>query len=93
MKSASSNTDDADTETSVQESVVQVGAFKGRHAAIFSGFAVEDEVDGKQGTTENSTAIDEALGEVSRGSRVGEGRWLLISSTERVLKGVAEGAS
>ena len=43
VKSASSDTDDADSEASVQESVVQVGAFEGRHAAIFSGFAVEDE--------------------------------------------------
>lgn len=43
VKSASSDTDDADSETSVQESVVQVGALERRHAAIFSGFAVEDE--------------------------------------------------
>lgn len=47
VKSASSDTDDADAETSVQESVVQVGAFKWGHAAIFSGFAVEDEAANK----------------------------------------------
>ena len=43
VKSASSNTDDADAETSVQESVVQIGAFKWGHAAIFSSLTVEDE--------------------------------------------------
>jgi hypothetical protein len=43
VEGASSDTDDSNTETSVEESVVQVGAFKWRHAAIFSGFAVEDE--------------------------------------------------
>jgi hypothetical protein len=43
VKGASSYTDDSNTETSVEESVVQVGAFKRRHAAIFSGFTVEDE--------------------------------------------------
>lgn len=43
VKSASSNTDNADAETSVQESVVQVGAFKWGHTAIFSSFTVEDE--------------------------------------------------
>jgi hypothetical protein len=43
VKGASSNTDDSNTETSVEESVVQVGAFERRHTAIFSGFAVEDE--------------------------------------------------
>jgi hypothetical protein len=43
VKGASSNTDDSNTETSVEESVVQVGAFERRHTAIFSGFAIEDE--------------------------------------------------
>ena len=43
VKGASSNTNDTNTETSVEESVVQVGAFEWRHTAIFSGFTVEDE--------------------------------------------------
>jgi hypothetical protein len=89
VKGASSDTDDTNSETSVQESVVQVGAFEWRHATIFSGFAVEDEagtesaflsvvqiwshsLDGKKSTTEDGTAIEKALGEVSRGGRVGE---------------------
>lgn len=42
VKGASGDTDDSDTKTSVQESVIQVGAFEWRHAAIFSGLAVED---------------------------------------------------
>jgi hypothetical protein len=110
VKGASSNTDDTNSETSVQESVVQVGAFKWRHAAIFSGFAVEDEavtesalllvvqiwshsLDGKKSTTEDGTAIEKALGEVSRGGRVGEGG--LLSELGGALEGAGclEGAA
>lgn len=39
-------------------------------------------LDGKQGATEDGTAIEKTLGEVSRGSRVGEGGGLLVSTTE-----------
>jgi hypothetical protein len=114
VKGASSDTDDADSQTSVKESVVQVGAFEWRHAAIFSGFAVEDEagtesallsvvqswscsLDGKKSTTEDGTAIEKALGEVSRGGRVGEGGLLselggALEAASR-LEGAAESCS
>jgi hypothetical protein len=114
VKGASSDTDDTNSEASVEESVVQVGAFEWRHAAIFSGFAVEDEavvksaflsvvqiwsrsLDGKKSTTEDGTAIEKALGEVSRGGRVGEDG--LLSELRRALEcagcleGAAEGCS
>ena len=45
VHSARSNTDDTNAEASVQECVVEVGALEGRHAAILSCLAVEDQVD------------------------------------------------
>lgn len=47
-------------------------------------------LDGKQSTTEDGTAIEKALSEVSRGGRVGERRGLLVIATEAGLKGVSE---
>jgi hypothetical protein len=110
VKGASSDTDDTNSETSVEKSVVQVGAFEWRHAAIFSGFAVEDEartesaflsvihswshsLDGEKSTTEDGTAIEKALSEVSRGGRVGERG--LLSELGRALEGAGclEGAA
>ncbi len=54
-------TDDTNTQTSVQKRRIQVGSLVGRHAAIFSGFAVEDEVDGDDSTTEDSTTCQKSL--------------------------------
>lgn len=45
MKCARSDADDADPEASVEEGLVEIGSFVGRHAAIFARFTVEDEVD------------------------------------------------
>jgi hypothetical protein len=50
---------DSDTQTSVQEGVVEVLALKGRHAAVLSGLAVEDGVDGDERTAEDGTADQE----------------------------------
>jgi hypothetical protein len=77
----------------VEEGLVEVGALKGRHAAVLASLAVEDEVDGDDGASEDGTAIEKALSEVSRGGRVGERRGLLIVATEAGLKGVSESCS
>lgn len=81
------DTNDADSESGVQECVVEVGALKGRHAAVFTRLAVEDEVDGQQSSSEDGATVHEALRQVATG---GDGVVciLLVTTTERLLEGV-----
>lgn len=45
----------------MQECVVEVGAFEGWHAAIFTSLPVEDEVYGDETAAEDRAAVDKAL--------------------------------
>ena len=54
--------DDADTQARVQEGLVEIFPLKRWHAAIFSCFAVEDEVCGEDRSTDDGSAVEEALG-------------------------------
>ena len=56
------NADDADAQACVHECFVEELSLKGWHAAIFSGFAVEDEVCGEDCTANDGSAVEEALG-------------------------------
>lgn len=65
VQSSSGNTDDTNTKTSVQESVVQVAALKWRHATVLSRFAVEDHVRNQNRSSDDGSAIQQTLGEVA----------------------------
>ena len=54
--------DDADAQACVQEGLVEVLTLKRWHAAIFSCFAVEDEVCGEDCSADDGSAVEEALG-------------------------------
>ena len=73
----------------MQEGLVKIFPLKGWHAAIFSCFAVEGEVCGEDRSTDDGSAVEEALGQ-----RSGIGRdyltWLLdIGAAEGLLEGVS----
>ena len=54
---------DADAQACVHECFVEELSLKGWHAAIFSCFAVEDEVCGEDCSADDGGAVEEALGE------------------------------
>lgn len=70
MKSASGNSNDSDSKSSVHECFVQVFALKRGHASIFPGFSVENEVDRDECGAENTSTIEEALLEVAGLNRI-----------------------
>ena len=57
MQGTGSDADDSEAETGVQEGVVQVSALEEWHTAILARFAVEDQVDGDESSTEDSCAV------------------------------------
>lgn len=65
MESASGNSDDSDSQSGVQESVIQITSLKWWHSSIFSCFAVEDQVDGKQRSSKDCAAVQQALGDIA----------------------------
>lgn len=91
MQCACGHTNDADAQSSVQKRLIEIGAFVGWHAAIFTSLAVEDQVDCKECTTEDGAAIDEALGQVALCDGIG-GRGSLVGAARRGLEGGANDA-
>lgn len=85
MQSASSDTNDTNTKSSVHKRLVQVAALKRRHATILSGFAVEDEVRCQDSTTDDSGTVDQLLGDVATLNIVGG---LHVGATESILEGL-----
>ena len=65
VKCASGDSDDSDTKSSVHKGFVQVFALKRRHASIFSGFSVENEVDRDKRGAKNTGTIEETLLEIA----------------------------
>lgn len=70
---ASRQANDSDSQTGVQEGVVQILALVDGHAAIFTGLAVEDGIDGDEGTAKDGAAHEQLAG----GGRAGGGGLLL----------------
>lgn len=66
MQCARRDADDPQAHPRVQEGLVQVAPLERRHAAIFSGFAVEEQVGADQGRANQSRADDELLSEIAR---------------------------
>jgi len=86
MKSAGSNANDTDTKSSVHESLVQEAPLVSGHSAVLAGLTVKDQVGCQDGTTDDGTAIQQLLGEVTGSSRVG---LLHVGTAEGILKGLA----
>lgn len=87
VQSPRSEGDDTDAQASVHEGLVQVFTLIHRHSTIFTRLSVEDQVCGNDGSTNQSTAIEKSLRQVSTGSRVGglvRGR--LIAALEAIAK-------
>ena len=85
MQSPSSDTDDTNTKSSVQERLVQEAALKRGHAAIFSGFAVEDQVRCKDSTTDDGRSVKQLLSKVASLDIVGR---LHVGAAESILEGL-----
>ena len=85
MQSPSSNTNNPDTKSSVHKGFIQIRPFKRRHSAVFSSFAVEDEVRCHDSSTDDSCAIDQLLGQVALRSI---GGLLHVGATECILEGL-----
>lgn len=89
MQCARGNTDDAQAHSRVQERLVQVAPLEGRHAPIFSGLAVEEQVRADQRRANQSGADYELLSEVAR-VRPRSLVWLLhVVAAKGILKGGA----
>lgn len=85
----SSNADDTDSESSVQERVVEVGSLEWRHAAILAGLAVEDEVDRQECATKDGAAVNQSLSNVALCERVRRCGGL-IAALAALLEGISE---
>lgn len=58
-----SNTDNSNSQSSVQECLVEVCALEQWHATILAGLAVEDNVDGEKRSTEDGASVEHTLEE------------------------------
>ncbi len=65
MKSPRRDSDDADSKSSVHESLIQVFSFEKRHATILPRFPVEDKIRCDNSASEDSSAIQELLCEIA----------------------------
>ena len=45
----------------MHECLIEVFSLEGRHASIFSRFSIEYQVDGEEGATEDTGAVEESL--------------------------------
>ena len=73
---------DSNSETGVQEGVVQVGALERGHAAILARLAVEDEVDSQQCSADEAGAHEQTLADIALRDGVGGPGGLLIAAAE-----------
>ena len=64
VESAGGNADDTETETGMQEGLIEKVPLKGGHAAIFSGFSVKNDVRRNDGPSNNSGSVDELLRQI-----------------------------
>lgn len=87
MHGACSDSDDTNTEASVQERIVEVGALEGWHAAILTSLAVEDQVDAEEGCAEDTSAVEEALSHIALRERVGRDSLLVRAAEGRLELG------
>ncbi len=89
MQCARRDTYDPEPHPRVQEGLVQVAALERWHAAIFSGFAVEEQVGANQGGADQSRADDELLSEIARVRPRRLVRLLDVVAAKGILKGGA----
>lgn len=89
VESASGNSNDSDSQSGVQESVIQIASLKWWHSSIFSRLAVEDQVDGKQRSSKDCAAIQQALGNIALRERV-LWRRSLVSPLARLAECLSE---
>lgn len=59
------NCNDTDSQTGVQESVIQVAPFVRRHSAILSRFAVEDQVRSDDCSSDDGSSVEQSLSKVA----------------------------
>lgn len=90
MEGTSSNADDTDTKTSMQEGIVQIAPLEGRHTSIFSCLTVEDDVRSDNGAADNGSTVDQLLRQVARalGSLVSRLHICPATTTESILEGL-----
>lgn len=87
VQSSSSNTDNTNSESSVQESVVQEASFVRRHAAVLSRLTVEDEVRRQDSSTNDGGSVEQSLGDVA--TAVGVSGRLHVCATEGILESLS----
>jgi hypothetical protein len=89
VQSACRHANDSDAQSRVHKRVVEIAPFEVGHAAIFAGFAVEDEVDTQERRTKDASAVEHALAHIALRNRI-VGRLLVRAAegsaeTERIL--------
>lgn len=89
VQRSSSNTDDTNAQTGVQERVVEVAALVRRHATVFSRLTVEDQVRHQDSPTHDGGAIQQPLGQVALVDLVS---WLNVGAAEGILEGLLRSA-
>ena len=88
---SSRQSNDTNSETSVQEGVVQVFALVDGHAAVLTSLPVEDSIDGDKGTTKDGTSNQKSS--AGRLRRCHDGSLLVVRATTCSLEGIAGGGS
>ena len=66
MKRAGSNTNDTNAQSSMQEGLIEIAPLVQRHSAIFSRFAVKDQVRDRNGAADDGGAIEQFLRQIPR---------------------------
>lgn len=86
MKSASSNTDNTETKTSVHEGFIEEASLVSRHAAILTSLTVENKVGSQHSTTNDGSTVHQLLSCVAG---LGVEGLLHVGTAEGILKGLA----
>lgn len=90
MQRLSRHTDNSNSQSSVQECVVQIFPFVKRHTAIFSRFPIEDEICGNNCCSDDATSVKKSFLQVCCiWTRNFERRLLHIGATKSGLKPIS----
>lgn len=89
MQGARRHTDDANTQAGVHEGFVEKGPFVRRHTAIFPSLAVEHDVRGDHGATNEGGAVEELLGDTAAVGAHDLATRLHVCATEGLLEGIS----
>ena len=89
MQSACRHTNDPNTQASMHKGFIEEGPFVRRHATVFSTLAVEHEIRGDDGSTNDGGSIKELLSHAAGVRAHGLTAGLDVGTTEGLLEGIS----